>query len=330
MMRRREFITLVGGAAAWPLAARGQKSMRRVGVLMGGAVTDLESQPRIAAFQQGLEKLGWNVGRDLQIDYRWTMADVVRTRAMAEELLRLAPDVLLADGGARAAILFEATRTVPIVFVFSSDPVALGLAQSFARPGGNATGFTAFELTYVPKLLEFLMEIAPRTRRVGVVFNPATVTGWYSQQMTRLIEQAAPRFGVQVITSAVQEPGDIETALTRLGTDPDCGLLVPPDNYTTVHRKRIIDLSLHYRLPAVYAYRYFVADGGLIAYGVDAIDPFGRAAGYIDRILRGEKPADLPVQTPTKYELVINLKTAKALGLDVPLHLQQLADEVIE
>jgi len=329
-MKRRAFITLLAGASVWPLAASAQKSMRRVGVLMGGAVTDPESQPRIAALQQGLEKLGWKVGRELQIDYRWAMADVVRTRVMAEELLRLRPDVLLADGGTRAAALLEASRTVPIVFVFAGDPIAQGLAQSFARPGGNATGFTAFELTYVPKLLEFLTEIAPRTRRIAVVWNPATNISQYSQQMMRLIEEAAPRFAVQAIMSPVQAPGDIEAALARLRTDPGCGLLVPPDNYTTVHRKLILNLSLRYRLPAAYAYRYFVADGGLIAYGVDAIDPFGRAAGYIDRILRGEKPGDLPVQAPTKYELLINLKTAKALDLTVPDTLLARADEVIE
>ena len=328
-MRRRDFITLLGGAAAaWPLAARAQERVRRIGVLMGGAEADLESHPRMSALQQGLEQLGWKVGRNLRIDYRWTMADLDRTRAGAEELLRLSPDVLLADGGGRASALLRATRTVPIVFVFAGDPVALGLVQSFARPGGNATGFTAHEPTIGPKLLEFLIEIAPRIRRIAVVFNPATSP--LSQQMMRLIDEAAPRFGVQVIPSPVQEPGDIEAALAKLGTDPGCGLLAPPDNYTTVHRKLILDLSLRYRLPAVYALRYFVADGGLIAYGVDPIDPFGRAAGYFDRILKGEKPADLPVQAPTKYELVINLKTAKALGLEVPPSLLARADEAIE
>jgi ABC-type uncharacterized transport system substrate-binding protein len=327
-MKRRSFITLLGGAAAWPVAARTQQAVRRIGVLMGGAETDLESHFRMSALQQGLEKLGWKVGRNLRVDYRWTMADLDRTHTGAEELLRLSPDVLLADGGTRASVLLRATRTAPIVFVFVGDPVALGLVQSFARPGGNATGFTAHEPTIGPKLLEFLMEIAPRIRRIAVVFNPATSP--FSQRMTRLIDEAAPRFGVQGITSPVQEPGDIEAALARLGPDPGCGLLVPPDNFTTVHRKLILDLSLRYRLPAVYAYRYFVADGGLIAYGVDAIDPFGRAAGYIDRILKGEKPADLPVQAPNKYELVINLKTAKALGLEVPPMLLARADEVIE
>jgi len=275
-----------------------------------------------------LENLGWKVGRNLQIDYRWTSADLDRTRTGAEELLRQSPDVLLADGGTRAATLVEATHTVPIVFVFVGDPLALRLAESFARPGGNATGFTAHEPTIGPKLLEFLMEIAPRTRRIGVVFNPATSP--FSQQMMRLIEQAAPRFGVQAIAAPVQEPGDIEAELTGLGTDSGCGLLVPPDNYTTVHRKPIVDLSKRYRLPSVYAYRYFVADGGLIAYGVDPIDPFGRAAGYIDRILRGEKPAALPIQAPTKYELTINTSTAKMLGIEVPPTLLARADEVIE
>jgi ABC-type uncharacterized transport system substrate-binding protein len=327
-MKRREFITLLGGAVAWPLTARAQERVRRIGVLMGGAETDQESHPRMSILQQGLEKLGWKVGHNLRIDYRWTMADLVRTRAGAEELLRLSPDVLLADGGGRASALLRATRTVPIVFVFAADPVALGLVQSFARPAGNATGFTAHEPTIGPKLLEFLMEIAPRIRRFAVVFNPATSP--LSQQMMRLIDEAAPRFGMQVIPSPVQEPGDIEVALARLGADPGCGLLAPPDNYTTVHRKLILDLSLRYRLPAVYALRYFVADGGLIAYGVDPIDPFGRAAGYIDRILKGEKPADLPVQAPTKYELVINLKTARMLGLEVPPTLLARADEVIE
>jgi ABC-type uncharacterized transport system substrate-binding protein len=230
-MKRREVITLLGGAAAaWPTAARSQESVRRIGVLMGGAETDLESHPRMSALQLGLEKLGWKVGRNLRIDYRWTMADLDRTRTGAEELLRLSPDVLLADGGTRASALLRATRAVPIVFVFAGDPVALGLVQSFARPGGNSTGFTLNEPTIGPKLLQFLMEIAPRVRRIAVIFNPATSP--FSQQMMHLIDEAAPTFGVQVITCPVQEPGDIEIALARLGTDPGYGLLVPPDNYT--------------------------------------------------------------------------------------------------
>jgi putative ABC transport system substrate-binding protein len=236
--------------------------------------------------------------------------------------------VLVGDGSTRTAALVQASRTVPVVFVLVGDPVALGVVQSFPRPGGNATGFTAHEVTVGPKFLELLKEVAPPLKRVAVLFNPATSP--VSLLMGQAIQAAAHRFAVEAIPAPVREPGDIEVVLRQLGAESDSGLIVPPDNYTTVHRKLILDLSTRHRLPTIYAYRYFVVDGGLISYGVDAIDPFRQAASYVDRILRGEKPADLPVQAPTKYELVINLKTAKALGLTIPPMLLARADEVIE
>jgi putative tryptophan/tyrosine transport system substrate-binding protein len=333
VIRRREVITLVGGAAAWPLAARAQQPERTrlIGVLMGGAETDFESPPRMKAFEETLARLGWTVGRNLRIEYRWTRADSERTRTGTLELLRMAPDVLIGDGGARTIALLQASRTVPIVFVLVGDPVALGLVQSYSRPGGNATGFTAHEPTVGPKFLQLLKEMVPQLKRIAIMFNPATSSASpFLRSMAHAIGAAAPQFAVEVIPGQVEDPSAIELLLTRLGGEPGAGVVVPPDNYTTVHRKLILDLMVQHRLPAIYAYRYFVADGGLICYGVDAIDPFRQAARYVDRILKGEKPADLPVQAPTKYELVINMKTAKALGLPVPDKLLATADEVIE
>jgi putative ABC transport system substrate-binding protein len=338
-MRRRRFLTLVGGAAAaWPMAARAQQSerIRLIGVLMGGAETDLESPARVKAFEETLARLGWMVGRNLRIEYRWTKADVERTRAQSVELLRMAPDVVLADGGTRAIALLRASRTVPIVFVFAGDPVLLGMVQSYSRPGGNATGFSTYEPTIGPKFLQLLKEMVPQLKRVAIMFDPATsstsliAAPGYSQSMAQAIEAAAPQFAVEVIPGQIRDVAAIELLVTKLGGEPGTGLVVLPDSYTTVHRKLILDLLARHRLPAIYGFRYFAADGGLIAYGVDAIDPFRQAAGYVDRILKGEKPADLPVQAPTKYELVINLKTAKALGLEVPPTLLARADEVIE
>jgi putative ABC transport system substrate-binding protein len=333
MIGRREFITLLGGAAAWPRAARAQQSerIRLIGVLMGGAETDLESPARVKAFEETLAGLGWTVGRNLRIEYRWTKADVERTRAQSVELLRMAPDAVVGDGGARALALLQASRTVPIVFVFGGDPVALSLVQSYSRPGGNATGFSSHEPTVGPKFLQLLKEMVPQLKRVAIMFNPVTSSASpYLLSMAQAIEAAAPQFAVEVIPGRVEDHSAIELLLTKLGGEPGAGVVVPPDNYTTVHRKLILDLLARHRLPAIYGFRYFAADGGLISYGVDAIDPFRQAAGYVDRILKGEKPADLPVQAPTKYELVINLKTAKALGITVPPTLLARADEVIE
>src|SRR3981081_37091 len=331
-MRRREFITLLGGAAAaWPLTARAQQSerIRLIGVLMGGAETDLESPARVKAFEETLARLGWMVGRNLRIEYRWTKADVERTRAQSVELLRMAPDVVLADGGTRAIALLRASRTVPIVFVFAGDPVLLGMVQSYSRPGGNATGFSTYEPTVGPKFLQLLKEKVPQLKRVAILFDPAPsstsliAAPGFSQSMAQAIEAAAPQFAVEVIPGQVRDVAAIELLVTKLGGEPGTGLVVLPDSYTTVHRKLILDLLARHRLPAIYGFRYLAADGGLIAYGVDAIDPFRQAAGYVDRILKGEKPADLPVQAPTKYELVINLKTAKTL--EVPPTLLAIA-----
>jgi putative ABC transport system substrate-binding protein len=332
-MRRRDFIAGLGGVTAvWPTAARAQlpERVRRIGVLMGGSERDAESLPRVMTFRQSLEKLGWTVGRNLRVDYCWSMADIERTRVAAAELGRSAVDVIVADGTTRLTAVREATRTIPIVFVFVSEPVAQGFVASFAHPGGNITGFTgAGEPTLAGKLLGLLKEIAPSVKRVSVMWNPATSPG-NVQQYFSSVEAAARTLAVEAVTAPVHEPAEIEAVMTMLGQEPGNGLIVAPDNYTTVHRKLVLELAARNQLPAIYAYRYFVADGGLASYGVDPIDPFRQAAGYVDRILRGEKPADLPVQQPTKFELVINLKTAKVLGLTVPNTLLVSADEVIE
>jgi ABC-type uncharacterized transport system substrate-binding protein len=329
-MRRREVITLLGGAtAAWPLAARAQQGeqMRRIGVLMLYAENDPAGQVRARAFRQGIEKLGWTVGRNLQIDYHWGVGDADWIRSTIAQLLRLAPDVILANGGATARAAQQATRTVPIVFLGSADPVADGFVQSLAHPGGNLTGFTVLESSVGTKLLELLKEIAPRIARVAVITNPDSPSG---RRLHDAAAAAAQRFAVSVVVASVREPTEIEAAMTKLGREPDYGLIVPPDPSINTHRKLIVELAARHRLPAVYALRAATIEGGLASYGVDLPELFRQAAAYADRILKGEKPADLPVQQPTKFELVINLKTAKALGLTVPLTLQAAADEVIE
>jgi putative ABC transport system substrate-binding protein len=330
-MKRREFISLLGGAAAaWPLAARAQQSdrVRRIGVLMNTSDSDPESQVRIAAFQQGMEKLGWTIGRNIQIDYRWGIGDVERTRAAAAELLRLAPDVILSNATTATAVLQQATRTIPIVFVVVSEPVALGFVESLARPGGNMTGFAYLEPSLGAKWLELLKEIAPRITRVAIIYNPKTAPN--AALFSRSAEMAAKRFAIDPITISLDEASGIEPIMTSVGREPGHGLIFPPDTFSTVHRKLIVELAARHQLPAIYFQRPFTSEGGLVSYGADIPDLFRRAASYLDRILRGEKPADLPVQQPTKFELVINLKTAKALGLDVPPMLLALADEVIE
>ena len=328
-MRRREFITLLGGAAAWPLAARAQQDerMRRIGVLMLYAENDPAGQVRARAFRQGIEKLGWTVGRNLQIDYHWGVGDADWIRSTVAQLLRLAPDVILANGGATIRAAQQATRTVPVIFLGSADPVADGFVQSLARPGGNLTGFTVLEPSVGAKLLELLKEIAPRITRVAVMTNPDSPSG---RRLHDAAAAAAQRFAIAVVAASVREAAEIEAAITRLGREADYGLVVPPDPSINTHRKLIVELTARYRLPAIHALRVAIADGGLMSYGVDLPDLFRQAAAYADRILRGEKPADLPVQLPTKFELVINLKTAKALGLTVPNTLLVTADEVIE
>jgi putative ABC transport system substrate-binding protein len=328
-MRRRDFITLVGStAAAWPLAARAQKAeqMRRVGVLESLAADDPESQSRLAAFVQGLGELGWTVGRNVRIDTRWAAGDAERLRRYAAELVALAPDVIMASGGFGVGPLLQATRSVPIVFAQVTDPVGAGYVDSLARPGGNATGFTVFEYGNSGKWLELLKEIAPGVKRAAVLRDAATS----GMGQFGAIQAVAPSVGVEVSPVNVRDAPEIERAVAAFARSPNGGLIVTGSALTIFHRELLITLAARYRLPAVYPYKFFVARGGLISYGTDTTDPYRRAAGYVDRILKGEKPADLPVQAPTKYELVINLKTAMALGLTVPPTLLAIADEVIE
>ena len=328
-IKRREFITLLSGAAvAWPLAAGGQQPerMRRIGVLMNLASDDAEGQARLAAFHQGLQQLGWSVGRNVQIDYRWSAGNADYIRKFAAELVALAPDVIVSTGSPSVAVLQQATRSVPIVFTAVVDPVGGGLVASLARPGGNATGFMLFEYSTSGKWLELLKEIAPRVMRAAVIRDP-TLTAAVAQFAA--IQGAAGSLGVELSPIDMRDAGEIERAVTAFSRVSNGGLIVTASG-SSARRSLIITLAARHKLPAVYAFRYFATSGGLISYGPDIIDPFRRAAGYVDRILKGEKPADLPVQTPTKYELVINLKTAKALGLEVPATLLARADEVIE
>jgi putative ABC transport system substrate-binding protein len=328
-MRRREFITLLGGATAWPLAARAQQGerMRRIGVINAINLDDPEWQTRIAAFHQGLQEAGWIVGRNVRIDYRLGSADTETIRRRASELIALAPDVILASGGAVVGTLLQVTRTVPIVFTQTPDPVGAGFVDSLARPGGNATGFTSIEYGISAKYPELLREIAPRVTRAAVLRDPTIPQGI---GQFAVIQSAAPPLGMELTPVSVRDAGEIERAVTEFARSSNGGLIVPGSALALVHRDLIIALAARQKLPAVYFGRYFVTGGGLLSYGADSIDPHRRAAGYVDRILKGEKPANLPVQNPTKYELVINLKTAKGLGIDVPPMLLARADEVIE
>jgi len=330
MSSRRDFITLLGGATiAWPLAARAQQPdrMRRVGVLMNLGSDDAEAQARNAAFLQGLQELGWTVGRNVRIEYRWGAGDAELFRRHASELVALAPDVILAGGGAVVPSLLQATRTVPIVFTGTPDPVGAGFVESLARPGGNATGFTIYEYGISGKWLELLKEIAPHVTRAAVIRDPAIAAGLGSWGA---IQSVAPSLGVELRPLGVRDAGEIERVVTAFARSSNGGLIVTGSALAIVHRELIATLAARHRLPAVYPLRLFVTVGGLISYGPDSIDPYRLAAGYVDRILKGEKAADLPVQAPTKYELVINLTTAKALGLEVPATLIARADEVIE
>jgi putative tryptophan/tyrosine transport system substrate-binding protein len=328
-MRRRDFITLLGTAVAWPVAARAQQreQMRRIGVLMNLGSDDAEGQARNAAFLQGLQELGWTVGRNVRIEYRWGAGDAELFRRHGLELVALAPDVILAGGGAVVPSLLQATRTIPIVFTLTPDPVGAGFVESLARPGGNATGFTIFEYGISGKWLELLKEIAPHVTRAAVIRDPAIAAGL---GLWGAIQSVAPSLGVELRPLGVRDAGEIERVVTAFARSSNGGLIVTGSSLATVHRELITTLAARYRLPAVYPQRSFVTVGGLISYGPDSIDPYRQAAGYVDRILKGEKPADLPVQAPTKYELVINLKTAKTLGLTVPETLLARADEVIE
>jgi len=327
---RREFLAALGGAVtAWPLAARAQQTerMRRIGVLMAGAAGDPEGQARLVAFVQGLQEQGWTVGRNVQLDVRWTAGEPNLTRRYAAELVALAPDVILGAVTTSVQALLEVTRSIPIVFAAATDPVGGGLVASLARPGGNVTGFSVQEFGLRAKSLELLKELAPRIARVAVL-RDSTTTGGIAQFAA--VQPAAPALGVELTPIDVRDTGEIERTLAAFVREPNGGLIVTTGARGYAHRELIVKLAAQRRLPAVYPFRYWVNDGGLISYGSDQIDPYRRSAAYVDRILKGEKPADLPVQAPTKYELVINLKTAKALGLEVPPMLLARADEVSE
>jgi putative tryptophan/tyrosine transport system substrate-binding protein len=328
-MRRRKFITLLGGAAAWPLVAGAQQTdrVRRVGALGALAADDPEGQARLAAFREGLQQFGWIDGRNVRIDSRWGAGDADDIRKNAKELVALAPDVILATGSAAMGPLQQLTRTVPVVFVLVPDPVGAGYIDSLAHPGGNATGFTIFEFAIGAKWLELLEEIVLGLKRAAVLRDPAISSGL---GLFGAIQSAAPSLGLEVSAVNVRDAGEIERAVSSFARSPNGGLIVTPSALAGVHRKLIIALAAQHKLPAIYYERYYVKDGGLISYGADFHDQFRSAASYVDRILKGEKPADLPVQAPTKYQLVINLKTAKALGLTVPPSLLARADEVIE
>jgi ABC-type uncharacterized transport system substrate-binding protein len=333
-MRRREFITALGGAAAtpaflWPLAARAQQGerMRRIGVLTGVAADDPEGKVRIAAFLQGLRQLGWTDGRNMRVEYRWAAGDASDLRKYAAELAALAPEVIFAGGGTSSGTLLQVTRAVPIVFAIVPDPVGSGFVDSLARPGGNATGFMQFEYSLSGKWVELLKQIAPGLTRAAVLWDPAIPPGI---GQFAIIQSVAPSAGVDVSPVNVRDASEIERAVAAFARLSNGGLIVTGSALAVVHRDLIVTLAATHKLPAVYFQRQFVDGGGLISYGSNWVDQFRRAAGYVDRILKGEKPADLPVQAPTKYELVINLKTAKALGLTVPTTLLARADEVIE
>jgi putative ABC transport system substrate-binding protein len=328
-MRRREFITLVGGAAAWPLAARAQQGGRgrRIAALMSMAANDPEAQPRVAAFESGMRELGWVDGRNLRIEYRWASDGDLLRRHVAE-LARMPPDLILATSTPVMAALREHGLTVPIVFVQVTDPVGQSLVSNLARPGGHITGFTNFEFSIGTKWLEALKQIAPRVARVALIFNPETAP--YADLFQRPVEAAAPAFAVTPVTATARSAAELEREVGLFARAPNGGLMVLPDVTSLIHRDEIIALAARHRLPAVYPYRYYAASGGLLSYGGEQADVFRRAASYVDRILKGASPGELPVQAPTKYELVINLKTAKALSLTVPDTLLARADEVIE
>jgi putative ABC transport system substrate-binding protein len=329
-MNRREFITLLGGAATWPLGARAQQAdrVRRIGVLMNLAADDPESSKEMTAFLGGLQELGWTLGGNLQIEYRWGAEDADHHRKNVAELVALVPDVILTAGGTGVGALQQATRTIPIVFVEAADPVNRGLVQSLARPGGNTTGFTQFEFSIAGKWLELLKQIAPNVRRAAVIRDPSESSGI---GMFTAIQAMAPSLGVEVSSvDARNDVSEIERAITLFARDSNGGMIMTPTGKARRDREPIITLAAQHKLPAVYPYRYYVTDGGLISYGPDVVHEFRLAAGYVDRIFKGEKAADLPVQAATKYTMVINLKTAKTLGLTVPPVLLTSADEVIE
>jgi putative ABC transport system substrate-binding protein len=329
-MRRREFITAVGGTMAWSLAARAQQpeAVRRIGVLMGFAENDREGQTFVAAFREGLQKLGWVEGRNIRIDYRWTGLDKQLIQRFAKELVALQPDLILTQSTPATAELLQQTRTIPIVFALVADPIGSGFVASFPQPGGNITGFVTMEPTVAGKWLELLKEIAPRTARVAMLFNPATAP--YAEYWLNPFKAAAASFVVQAIVAPVHGTADLESVVAAHAHEPNGGLIVMPDTFTTEHRSEITSLADRYRLPAVYPYRVFAESGGLLSYGDDLTDNFRRAASYVDRILKGEKPAELPVQAPVKFDLSINLKAARTLGIGISPSMIARADQVID
>src|SRR5215470_15399112 len=329
-MKRREFITLLGGAAAWPIAARAQQRehTRRIGVLMSASADDPDALAWISAFAQGLQERGWIIGSNVRIEYRWGAGDLDRFRKYAAELVALSPDVIVATAGSIVSALQQMSRTVPIVFVTTVDPVGGGFVESLARPGGNATGFASAEFSMSGKRLELLKEIAPRVTRVAVVRDPTVPAG---SGGLAAIQTVAPSFGVELAPIGVRSEDEIERGIAALARSSNGGLIVVgPTSSVQLHRNLIIALAAGHQLPAVYGSMVWTKAGGLISYGVDPVDQCRRAAGYVDRILKGEKPADLPVQQPTKFELIVNLKTAKALGIEMPASVLARADEVIE
>jgi len=330
-MRRREFITLVGSTVAtWPLSARAQQrdQTRRIAVLLRVAQDDPDAQRDLQNFRKGLWELGWAAGSNILIEYRYASADPAQMQTHAAELVGLPAEVVLAGGSLAVAALRRETRTTPIVFVRVAEPVSQGFIASLAHPGANVTGFSSLEYELSGKWLALLKGLAPHLVRVSLMFNPATDP--YGPGFLRSLETAAPSFGVKPLGALIHDPAEIEGTMSVLGLGADGGLIVLPGAFTDVHREQIIALAAHHRVPTMYSYRYFTAAGGLISYGVNSADMYRRAAAYVDRILKGEKPADLPVQRPTAFDLIINLKTAKALGLTVPANLLALVDEVIE
>jgi putative ABC transport system substrate-binding protein len=329
-MRRREFISLIGGAvASWPFAARAQQSngVRRIGVLMGIGDNDPEAKPRVEALQSGLKDLGWTEGHNIHLDYRWTAGDLDRTRLFAKEIVDLKPDIIVVHSTPAVKALLQLASTAPMVFVLVADPIGSGFVASLAHPGGNLTGFMNVDAPMAGKWLELIKEIAPNVRRIALVYNPRTSP---YQSYLKSFDETAQKSGVQAIPTPVLDAAELERSITALGQRPDCGLFVVPDVFVQVQRELIIRLAEQYRLPAIYPYRFFPESGGLMSYGIDTVIIFRQAASYVDRILKGTAPTDLPVQAPTNFQLVINLKAAKAIGLTIPESFLVRADQVIE
>jgi putative ABC transport system substrate-binding protein len=329
-MRRRNLISLIGVAVAWPLVAHAQQGvgMRRIGALILTAENDTLTRERIAALLQGLSKFNWTIGHNLEIDYCWGIADSERARVAAAELMERSPDLIFAHSVSAARAAQQATRTIPIVFTAVSEPIQLGLVPNLARPGGNITGFANLEPSVGGKWLELLKEIAPSIRRVAVMFNPASTA--VAAQFVRSVQEAAPKYGLEVVEARINSAAEIETVIATVGHEASTAVIMLPDTFLSLNQKLVLEAVARHRLPAIYPFRYVAAAGGLMCYGPDITDQFRRSGEYIDRIFRGESPGNLPVQQPVKFDFVINLKTAKALGLTVPTSMQQLADEVIE